>query len=400
MQDHSGESLWANLFDRTPSSSTSLRSGIVEVLRSARHAISLRLLAIQIAAYAPGYAIYFLLTYLSWLLAGRAPASVWAEWGLLPCFFVGEQSRPLLSWIVYDLGVAAVVIAFFLSNAAGSRLLWMRWRGHYAYSVREALDFAIAKMGAILMAPAAIVFVVGLLAGGGWLIGMVGRIPYMGELLVTSFAWLWMLAALVLLLLIAVAALVLILAPAIVATTEANAAEAIFQAAGIFWHRPWRLLLYLAGVVAAAIAGLMVSAFLVNRAFLLMDALFANAMGADYQKLSIQAQHLLQSWSAAPQKWFSFAPGVVSQIFFPHRAVVPLALTPWFDVLAHILALSLLFTAVWVLAYPLAIINSGLAVTYLLLRQLTEGETPFSGEKNFSGENSLERYQTNESTSP
>jgi len=399
VQDHSGESPGANLFDRHPAAA-SWRFGIVEVLRSARHAISLRLLSIQIAAYAPGYAIYFLLTYLSWLLAGRAPASVWAEWGLLPCFFVGDQPRPLWSWMVYGFGVAALVIAFFSSNAAGSRMLWMKWRGHDAYSVREAYDFAIAKMSAILMAPAAIIFVSVLLAGGGWLVGTFGRIPYLGELLVTGFAWLWMLAALVLLLMVAIAAFALILAPAIVATTEANAAEAIFQTVSIFWRRPWRLLLYLAEVIAVAIVGLIVSAFLVNRAFLLMDAMFANAMGADYQKLSTQAQYLLQSWSAANQKLFSFAPGLASQFFFSNYTATPLALAPWFDVLAHILAFSLLFTAVWVLAYPLAIINSGLAVTYLLLRQATEGETPFSGEKNFSGENSLERYEADEPTSP
>jgi hypothetical protein len=303
--------------------------------------------------------------------------------------------------MVYGLGFAALVIAFLVANTAGSRLLWMKWRGHHAYSAREAYDFARAKMSAIVMAPAAIIFAIILLAGGGWLTGMLGRIPYLGELLVTGFAWLWMPAALMLLLMIAIAALVLILAPAIVATTEANAAEAIFQTADIFWHRPWRLLLYLAEVVAVAIAGLIVFAFLFNCAFLLMDALFANAMGADYQMLSTQAQYLLQSWSpAARQKLFSFAPGLAAQFFFQHHTVTPLALTPWFDVLAHLLALSLLFTAVWGLAYPLAIINSGLAVTYLLLRKFTEGETSFGGEKNFSGENSLERYQADEPTSP
>jgi hypothetical protein len=400
VQDHSGESPWANLFDRTPAAA-SLRFGMIEVLRSARHAISLRLLSIQIVAYASGYAIYFLLTYASWLLAGRAPASVWAESGLLPGLFAGSQPRPISAWIVYGLGVGALVIAFLMANAAGSRLLWMKWRGHYAYTVREAYDFALAKMSAIVMAPLAIIFVIGLLAGGGWLVGTFGRIPYLGELLVTGFAWLWMLAALALLLMIAIVAFAVILAPAIVATTEANAAEAIFQTAGIFWRRPWRLLLYLAGVVTVAIAGLIVSAFLVNRAFMLMDALFANAMGADYQKLSTQAQYLLQSWSpAANQKLSAFAPALVAQFFFPHHAVTPLALTPWFDVLAHILALSLLFTVVWSLAYPLAIINSGLAATYLLLRKFTEGETPFGSEKNFSGENSLERYQADEPTSP
>lgn len=391
MQDHPDESSLANFFDRTPASTTSLRFGIVEVLRSARYAISLRLLSIQVAAYTPAYAVYFLLTYLSWLLAGRAPASVWAEWGLLPCFVVGSQTRPLSSWLGYGLGVVVLAFAFCLSNAAGSRLLWMKWRGHNAYSVREAFDFAIEKISSILMAPAAIICVIALCAGGGWLVGIVGRIPYMGELLVTSFAWLWMLMAVAMLLMIAIAGLTFLLAPAMVATTGEDAVEAIFQAASVFWNRPWRLVLYLAGVAVAAMAGLIVAAFLVNCAFLLMDALFATAMGADYQNLSTQAQYLLQSWSAAASRWLSSAaPGLTAQFFFP-RSATPLELTPWFDVLAHIYALSLLFSAVWVLAYPLAIINSGLALTYLLLRKIKDEETPFSGNEPLSGENSLER---------
>jgi hypothetical protein len=74
-------------------------------------------------------------------------------------------------------------------------------------------------------------------------------------------------------------------------------------------------------------------------------------------------------------------------IFFS-QTLSPVELSPWLNVLAHIFALSLLFSALWVLAYPLAILNSGLTVSYLILRKFNDDE------------NLLERYQTDESTSP
>lgn len=388
MQNHSGESPSANLHNRIAASTTSLHFGFVELLRSARYALGLRLLSIQVFAYVPGYAIYFFLAYWSGLLSGRTLANAWAEWGLLPGFALSGHSPPLSAWVVYSLGAAALAIAFFVSNAAGSRLLWMQWRGQQDYSVREAFNFAAAKIGAVFMAPAAIIFLIVLFAGGLWLIGLAGRLPYLDELLVTIFAWLWMLAALAMLLLFAVAGLIFILAPAIVATTGEGAMTAIFQTASIFWNQPWRLLLYLATIIGVALAGLIALALLAKRAFLLMDALFAAAMGADYQNLSAQAQYLLQNWSAgAHARLSAAAPGLASQIFFP-RAAAPLELTPWFNVLAHLLALSLVFSAVWVLAYPLAIINYGLASVSLLLRK------PNDTEK------FLERHQADEPTSP
>jgi hypothetical protein len=47
-----------------------------------------------------------------------------------------------------------------------------------------------------------------------------------------------------------------------------------------------------------------------------------------------------------------------------------------------------LFSAVWVLAYPLSIINCGLTLIYLVLRKIKDDE------------NLLERQEADESTSP
>jgi hypothetical protein len=263
----------------------------------------------------------------------------------------------------------------------------MKWRGDLAYSIREAYNFAFEKFGAVILAPIAVVILIALFGSGGVLVGLAGKIPYIGQLLVTGFAWLWLFMAFVALLIFVIGALALVLAPAIAAITEEGGLEAIFQIASIVWNRPWRLLLHLAGVMAMALTGGLVVMFSVKRAFLIMDALFAMVMGSDYQQLSLQAQYLLQSWSAPLHKLPVSAPAV-SSLFFFSRPLVPLALSPWLEVLAHLLALSLLFAAVWILAYPLAIINSGLAQTYLVLRRIKDGE------------NFLERYQADESTAP
>jgi hypothetical protein len=89
----------------------------------------------------------------------------------------------------------------------------------------------------------------------------------------------------------------------------------------------------------------------------------------------------------------AFAPGYLLYLIFfalagQARPVAPLELSPWLEILAHTLALSLLFSAAWVLAYPLAVINGGLALTYLVLRRIKDGE------------NFLERCQADESTPP
>jgi hypothetical protein len=399
VQEQSGASPLraAGVHDRVTAANTTLCFGLLEVLRSPRHALDLRLLSVQIVALAPGYVVYFFFAYSSLLLSGHSLAAVWASWGLLPCLVAANGTPSIVAWIFFGLGVAILAAAFLLANAAGSRMLWMKWRGNVAYSVREAYDFALGKVSAIVMAPLSIILLsVGILAAGS-LIGLMGRIPYIGELTVAGFAWLWLLAAMATLLFLVIAGVVFIFAPAIVATTGADALEVIFQATGISWRRPGRFLIYLIGVISAASVGLIVLAFFAKCAFLLMDGLLANTMGSDYQKLSTQAQYLLQSWSAGTnQRLVAAAPSLISPFFFS-RMITPLELSPWFDALAHIFALSLLFSAMWILAYPLAIMNSGLMLAYLTIREAKDEEKtisnkapfrekPSSGDKIFSGE--------------
>ncbi|MDZ7290973.1 MAG: hypothetical protein ONB42_13650 [candidate division KSB1 bacterium] len=164
----------------------------------------------------------------------------------------------------------------------------------------------------------AIIIMMAVLASGSALVGLMGRVPYIGEIAVIAFAWLWMLAAFIFLLMLVVTGLVFLLTPSIVATTEEDVLLAIFQTAGILWSQRWRLLFHLLQVAVAAILGWMVLAFGVKRAFLLMNALFAAIMGTDYQNPSTQAQHQLQSCSMAINNlMIAIAPGLKSQ-FFSH----------------------------------------------------------------------------------
>ncbi|MDZ7290974.1 MAG: hypothetical protein ONB44_12355 [candidate division KSB1 bacterium] len=89
----------ASYDNRNTAGKTNLRFDFVEVWRSTRYAISLRLLSIQHVAFVPGYAIYVFLTYASLLLTGCPLAATWRQWGLFPCLFASGRSHPLAAWI-------------------------------------------------------------------------------------------------------------------------------------------------------------------------------------------------------------------------------------------------------------------------------------------------------------
>jgi hypothetical protein len=364
---------------------TRLRFDFGDVFRSARLSLSPSKLFVQVIAFVPAYTIYLVCTYLSLLVSGQSFATASARFGLFPCLFAAGRSHSLAAWIFFILGVAALGIAYFLANAAGARLTYMQLRGNQFYTIREAYDFALHKLGAMMMTPLALGFIIFLFILGGLFIGLIGRVPYIGELTVAAFASLWILASLVLFFLVFVTGVSFILVPPILATTEEDAFEAIFQTVTTIWSQPWRLLLYLSGVAVTAVLGLVILAFSVKRAFLIMDSLFATAMGGDYQNLSAQAQYLLQNWSAAANQCLhSLVPAAAPYLFFA-REFTPLPLSPWLNVMSYLFALSLLFSAAWILAYPLSIINSGLTLTYLVLRKIKDNE------------NLLEKYHADES---
>ncbi len=355
----------------------SLKFDVRDLFRAPRLAFSLQRMWIMLIGTGVGWLIYLVLTYLSMLTAGWPLSEAWERFGILPCLFAARVSFPWYSWLIYALGAGAIVIAFMLANTALARAVYMSAKGEHFYSWRQSYAFAWRKLGAVIMTPASLALLILLLTGGGFVIGLIGRIPVVGEIGIGLFTIIWFVVALLILFLGAVLWFSFFYAPAIVATTDEDAFESVFQLFSLTWNQPLRLLAYeiIAVLIALIFAGLF--AFFCKRAVGLTNILFSAFMGSNFADIANNGQALVQAWTLMGEDLiFSLFRGFTPYLFytqeFYYLPVHELA-RPTIASAAFLYALGLLFLGVWVFSYGLAAFNAGHTLAYLALRKKKDG---------------------------
>ena len=89
-------------------------------------------------------------------------------------------------------------------------------KGNTFYTWKEAFNFALKrKGGSVISTPVAIAFIIFFTALGGVVIGLLGRIPYVGEVGFSLFAIIWFMASLFLVFVILALVVSFLLTPAI-----------------------------------------------------------------------------------------------------------------------------------------------------------------------------------------
>jgi hypothetical protein len=167
----------------------------------------------------------------------------------------------------------------------------------------------------------------------------------------------------------------LIQTPAILATTNDDAFEAVFQSFSLVWSQPWRLILYEFISAAFAIIGLLVLAFLAKKAYIVMDRLFSNVMGADFININAQAMYLLNLWLFHSINWVNSILGDSSGLVYFSREFIPLQLPHAYQYVAsYIFAIWMLIIGGFILSYGLASFNVGTTLSYILLRKRKDDE--------------------------
>lgn len=351
-----------------------LRFDFRDIFRSTRLAFSLQRLWIQFVGLLVGYAGYLVFTILSFLLNGFSLEQIMTKFGLFPCLFAVDVQVNLISKVVFGIGCIFFAIAFLVTNTAVSRASFMVLRGNNFYTWRQAFTFALRKSGSTILTPIAIVLLAFSFILGAWVIGLMGRIPYVGELGLSFFIFIWVIAALFLVFLMVITFVSFILAPAILATTNEDAFEAIFQSFSTAWSQPWRLIIYEGVVGVLSAAGFLILAFFVKRSILLMNTLFSFSMGNDFINLASHAHYILQSWTMVLSNWLNNILGDFTRYFFFSKDFIPLDLSPTLTISSYIYAINMMVVGAWVISYLLATFNSGSTITYLVLRKLKDDE--------------------------
>lgn len=349
-----------------------IRFDVREIFRSPRLALSLQRIWIQFAGLTVGFLGYLIFTYLSFITNGIGLSTGWKKYGLLPCLF--PESPNWYSMIIYFIGFIWLIAIYLIASTAVSRATYMLLKENHFYTWLQATRFALKKTASILLSPIAILLIIVLFIAGGAVVGLLGKIPVVGEFGITIFTFAWYFSALVVVLMVIIFAVVMIQTPAIIATTNEDAFEVVFQSFSITWSQPWRLIFYEFISLAMAAIGLLLFAFLSKQAYIIMDRVFSNAMGDDFINVAAQGMYMLNVWLIHSIGWVNSILGDFAAAVYFSREFLPLSLPGYQHVASYIFAIWMLIIGGTIFSYGLASFNVGTTLSYIILRKKKEDE--------------------------
>lgn len=351
----------------------SLRFDFRDLFKAPRLAFSLQRIWIMLVALGTGLILYNLFTYIALLMGGLNLTDAWQRFGILPCLFMERTLFPWYVWLVHALGVIALLITFLFANTAAARAVYMSAKGEHFYSWRQSFAFAHKKISAVLLTPVSLLTLLALMVLGSLLLGLAGKIPYAGELVVSLFMLFWFVFALLMIFFACVFWFSLFYAPAVIATTDEDAFESVFQLFSLSWNQPLRLLIYSFLSIFIALAAMGILSFFVKRSVGLSNALLGAFMGSNFLDLANNGQALVQAWTVMSEDLiFDMFRGFTPYLYFSQEffylPVHELA-RPTVSIGGYFYAISLLFLGSWVVAYGFSTLATAHTLAYLVMRK-------------------------------
>lgn len=350
-----------------------------DIFKGPRVALSFQRIWIQFIGLVIGYFFYIMFTYTALRLDGLSLAQSWLIYRIFPFFPL--NSSCWIGWLVFGVGLSLVLYTQLLTATAVSRSTYMLLKGQNFYTWREAWRFALRKKWSVLFAPAALLFLIACFYLAGWILGLIGLIPAAGIVIFSLIFIFFILCAMILLFLMILFAGTILLVPAILATTDEDAFETIFQTIALVWHQPWRLLGSQFFNWGISFVALTIFGFFTKRAILLMMSIYqfpltvAKSFRTDFLNTMNQAFAILQQWllnlsllldKLMGESGAVFRSAVFLNDYFPllKKSLVG----PEVHLAAIIVAISLLITGGIVFAYAFATFNSANVIIYITLR--------------------------------
>ena len=214
-----------------------------DIFRSPRLALSGKKIWLFLKANLFGFTVYWILSYIALVLVGINFSDALNAYGLYPCVYCTENIS-LISQIVYWVGIVIWILSIFFACTAVSRITYKELKGDDFYSVADARKFVKIHQYPIILSSVSILLIAGFFSLGAIIFALIGKIPYVGEILFALFYILYFFGSVFTVYTLVVLITSLIYSPTIVATMEEDTMGTVFQSYTITWSQPWRLVLY------------------------------------------------------------------------------------------------------------------------------------------------------------
>jgi len=343
-----------------------------DVFRAPRLALSGKKILLQFIGLLVGYLGYLVFTYFAFLSSGSSFFQTWKFHGLFPL-----SDFPFVewhSWLIFIIGCLVALICWLLASTMVGKVTYEQLKGDDFYSSKEAFRFLKKHFGPAFLSPLSMLAFIAFLIICGIVVGLLGKIPYLGELgigifyLVPLFAAALCLAYVVFILFVS-----LLLAPAVVATLKEDTFETIVQIFSTVWNQAWRYFVYTGLIGVMSKVGIFIFGYFSFRAVQFIHLTCGVFMKDKLTDISEEAL----SYITIPQHLLDYFSNIFSGVNFRFHLpeIGPGIYLNWSgQISAFLIAISLIFVIFMVLSYGLAIISTGQTLTYIILRKKKDDE--------------------------
>lgn len=369
---------------------------IRDIFRAPRLALSGKKILIQFLGLLIGYVGYLILTYVAFLISGMSFSDLWESYGFFPLW--GFSFTHWISWLIFIVGCLFVVAAWLLATAAVGKVTYEQLKGDEFYSAKDSLRFLKKHGKSVLLSPLSLLVFSVILVVGGVIVGLLGKIPYIGELgLGIFYAVPIFVVAFFVIYTLFIFVFSLLLTPAVVATTKEDIFETIVQLFSSIWSQPWRFFLYtaLAGVLAKV--GTFILGYFSFRSIQLLNWSCGVLMKEKFTDIMDGAL----SYLIIPSPFFNFFtnifPGINFRFHLPDIGFG--AFLNWSEsISAFLIGITFILIIFGVVSYGLATISTGQTLTYIIIRQKKDEENLL--ERKTEEEEEEERLAAEEEEKP
>ena len=343
-----------------------------DIFRAGRYGFDVKKMLVHLFGLVFGYLIYQILVYASLFIAGgSAVKQFWDTYALLPvCPLVDYAFEDITVGAMW-LGTFILFVFFFLTSTMVSKIAIEQLRGDHFFSMKASWGFVRQHWKSVFGTLVGLIVILVILALIPTFVGLLGKIPTVGRIILmfasvlTPFAFF---IGLLMAYLFVGLGVSLFFAPSVVAAADSDAFETAYQHLAMIWNQPWRVFIY-----EALLFGVKMICTPIWIIFCLIG--FALAMLPIHFLIPMDMQHIM--WQT--DRWLGGSVGKLAALpYMEHFKVfdigsetinLPITLT----IAAIFMTFSLLFIAGLVVAYLFSIASAGNTLIYTILRRRVDG---------------------------
>lgn len=341
--------------------------GFRDVLIAPAKALSAKKIFVMTFFLCVGLLVYDLFTYLAVALEGERLSSFYLVYGLAPLAHLTFSNW--LAWLLYAIGVAGAVLTLMLGFFGVSAINIEEVRGNRFFSVGGAVKFSLRRFSQLFLSEVAITLFVGFIILLAFLLGLITRIPYLGEWVYALFFVIPnFIIALFTVFIIFVMVVSVVLLPAVAAAERhGETFTAILETFSTIIRQPVRWLLYtLYALVVAKVCGFVYAYFCYRAVQFLTYSASLGAGGKVWRLLKSGVSHLPVN-SPLVKETFNIFPGIDWSF-----SVSAWARGGGNEAVGYLMAVMLFLIFASIIGYMLATIATAQARGYVALRYIKD----------------------------